>query len=84
MGGEANLPNLASGEKCVFALELAHMQINAPRRLSIEATRAFQEIYQEEFGESLSDDEAQHRGLEVLRFFDILNQSDGDRTKLSN
>jgi hypothetical protein len=49
----------------------------APRRLSIDATREFQELYQEEFGELLSDDEAQHRGLQLLRFFDILNQPDG-------
>jgi hypothetical protein len=50
----------------------------APRRLSLEATRSFQEIYQEEFGESLSDPEAQHKGVQLLNFFAILNRSDGD------
>ena len=52
------------------------MPNSAPRRLSIDATREYQELYQEEFGELLSDDEAQQRGLQLLRFFDILSQPD--------
>ena len=48
----------------------------APRRLSIDATREFQELYQEQFGELLSDHEAQHTGAQLLRFFAILNQPD--------
>ena len=57
------------------------MEITAPRRLSLEATRSFQKIYQDEFGESLSDDEAQHRGVQLLNFFAILTKPDGDHAK---
>ena len=57
------------------------MEITAQRRLSLEATRSFREIYQDEFGESLSDDEAQHKGVQLLSFFDILTKLDGDHAK---
>jgi hypothetical protein len=53
----------------------------AQRRLSIEATRSFQEIYQDEFGECLSDGEAQHRGVQLLNFFAILTRPDGSHAK---
>lgn len=77
-----NLPNTASGKKCLTTLNLASMPISSvPCRLSSEATRAFQEIYHEEFGEQLSDDEAQVRGAQLLKFFAILTQSDGNRAK---
>ena len=59
------------------------MPNSAQRRLSIEATREFREIYEDEFSESLTDDEAQHRGLQLLNFFVILNRPDGDHAKLS-
>lgn len=73
---------MASGGKCAIALELVSMPISlAPRRLSIEATHEYQEIYQQEFGELLSDHEAQNKGLELLNFFAILREPDDDCTK---
>lgn len=77
------MPDSASGEELLYALELVYMPNQAPRRLSLESTRSFQEIYLEEFGESLSDDEAQHKGVQLLNFFAILNRPDNDHTKLS-
>ena len=65
----------------MIALDWVYMPNQASRRLSLEATRSFQEICQEEFGDLLSDDEAQHRGLQMLNFFDILNRPDGDHAK---
>ena len=44
--------------------------------LSTEAVRSFQQIYEEEFDEPLSDDEADMLGKRVLRLFAILNESD--------
>lgn len=41
-------------------------------RLSSEALREFKEIYQAEFGERLSDTEAEQAGLRLLRLFDLL------------
>ena len=77
------MPNPASGEEWRFALQLASMPNPVQRRLSIEATREFQDIYQDEFGELLSDDEAQHRGLQLLNFLAILTRPNGDRAKQS-
>ena len=54
------------------------MPTSAERQLSFEATRQFQEIWQDEFGQFLSDDEAQQKGIELLRFFDLLARPDGD------
>jgi len=60
------------------------MPIPTPRRISLEATREFQEIYKEEFGELLSDEEAQQRAVEILGFFGILTKPVGDRLKSSH
>lgn len=76
-----NLPDSASGEKCLIALELVSMPSHVQQRLSFEATREFQEIFHDEFGEWLSDDEAQRKGVELLNLFAILTQSDGNRAK---
>ena len=44
-----------------------------PQQLSREAIEEFKAIYQEEFGELLSDDEVQEIAMRLLRFFGILN-----------
>jgi len=47
---------------------------NPPHKLSSEAIREFKEIYFEEFGETLTDDEAEAIAVRVIRFFGILAQ----------
>ena len=46
-----------------------------PQQLSRQAIEEFKAIYQEEFGQNLSDDEVQEIALRLLRFFGILRQS---------
>jgi hypothetical protein len=41
-------------------------------QLSQEALEAFKQIYQEEFGETLSDAEAQEMGERLLRLFQLM------------
>ena len=45
-----------------------------PPQLSRQAIDEFKIIYQEEFGQTLSDDEVQEIALRLLRFFGILQQ----------
>jgi len=45
-----------------------------PHQLSQQAIEEFRTIYQEEFGEQLSDDQVQEIALRLLRFFGILQQ----------
>jgi len=80
-GRGQNLPNLSCGTGWSFAIDLISMPSTTPRSLSLEATQSFQEIFQEEFGEVLSDDEAQHRGVQLLRFFDMVARPDSDNAK---
>jgi len=54
--------------------------MKTPQQLSREAIEEFKAIYQEEFGETLSDDEVQEIALRLLRFFGILNQPLPDET----
>ena len=49
--------------------------MKTPQQLSSEAIAEFKAIYQEEFGETLSDDEVQEIALRLLRFFGILYPS---------
>ncbi|MEI7729357.1 MAG: hypothetical protein WCO56_07280 [Verrucomicrobiota bacterium] len=49
--------------------------MTTPQQLSREAIEEFRKIYQEEFGERLSDDEVQEIAMRLLRFFGILNDS---------
>jgi hypothetical protein len=42
--------------------------------LSREALEEFKRIYQSEFGEALTDAEAQEMGLRLLRVFDLLSR----------
>ena len=44
------------------------------KQLSREAIEEFKKIYQEEFGEMLSDDEVREIAMRLLRFFDILSK----------
>jgi hypothetical protein len=69
------LPDLASLPPFVtrwIAGKVGDMQ--TPNQLSREAIDEFKAIYQEEFGETLSDDEVQEIAMRLLRFFEILNK----------
>jgi len=48
--------------------------MKTPNQLSREAIESFKAIYQEEFGETLTDDEVQEIAMRLLRFFGILNK----------
>ncbi len=48
--------------------------MNTPQQLSREAIEEFKVIYQEEFGQTLTDDEVQEIALRLLRFFGILSK----------
>jgi hypothetical protein len=48
--------------------------MTTPNQLSREAIAEFKAIYQEEFNETLSDDEVQEIAMRLLRFFGILNR----------
>ena len=49
--------------------------MNIPNQLSHEAIEEFKAIYQEEFGEVLSDDDVREIAKRLLRFFGILNKA---------
>ena len=48
--------------------------MKTPQQLSRQAIEEFKAIYQEEFGQSLTDDEVQEIALRLLRFFGILSK----------
>ncbi len=48
--------------------------MKTPQKLSQQAIDEFRLIYQEEFGQRLSDDEVQEIACRLLRFFGILRQ----------
>lgn len=48
--------------------------MKTPSQLSHEAINEFKAIYQEEFGETLSEDEVHEIATRLLRFFGILNK----------
>ena len=48
--------------------------MKTPQQLSRQAIDEFKAIYQEEFGQSLTDDQVQEIAIRLLRFFGILNQ----------
>jgi hypothetical protein len=50
---------------------------NPPRKLSPVALREFKEIYLEEFGETLTDDEAEAIAVRLIKFFRILEHGKG-------
>jgi hypothetical protein len=45
-----------------------------PHQLSPEAIAEFKRLYQSEFGEALTDDEAEAMTLRLLRIFDLLTR----------
>ena len=70
-----NLPDWAnltsfSHHRCVDTVS----GMKTPQQLSRQAIDEFKAIYQEEFGQSLTDDEVQTIALRLLRFFGILRQ----------
>ena len=50
-----------------------------PQQLSRQAIDEFKAIYRDEFGQELSDDEAQEIATRLLRFFGILVKPDDAR-----
>ena len=73
--GIPNLPYLASHTPFVRQRQAGKVDgMNTPQQLSREAIEEFKAIYQEEFGETLSDDEVQEIAMRLLRFFGILNK----------
>jgi hypothetical protein len=69
------LPDLASQPPFVRQRRAVKVDgMNTPQQLSREAIEEFKAIYQEEFGEILSDDEVQEIAMRLLRFFGILNK----------
>lgn len=48
--------------------------MKTPQQLSREAIEEFKAIYEEEFGNRLTDEEVQEIALRLLRFFGILNR----------
>ncbi|HZM02671.1 MAG TPA: hypothetical protein VFC44_06580 [Candidatus Saccharimonadales bacterium] len=53
--------------------------MKTPQQLSRQAIDEFKTIYQEEFGQELSDDEVQEIAMRLLRFFGILVKPSGTR-----
>ena len=55
--------------------------MKTPHQLSRQAIEEFKTVYQEEFGQTLTDDQVQEIALRLLRFFGILNQPIPDETR---
>jgi len=69
------LPNLAIQPPCVRQQRASKVDgMKRSQQLSREAIEEFKAIYQEEFGEVLSDDEVQEIATRLLRFFGILRK----------
>ena len=69
------MPDLASQPPFVRQRRAVKVDgMNTPQQLSREAIEEFRAIYQEEFGEILSDDEVQEIAMRLLRFFGIMNK----------
>ena len=54
--------------------------MKTPQQLSRQAIDEFKAIYQEEFGQSLSDEEVHEIAVRLLRFFGILNKPLPDKS----
>jgi hypothetical protein len=48
--------------------------MKTPQQISRVAIDEFKKIYEEEFGEQLSDDQVQEIAVRLLRFFGILSK----------
>ena len=53
-------------------------------KISREAIEEFKTIYQDEFGEELSDDEVQEIAMRLLRFFGVLKKDEGGSVDASD
>jgi hypothetical protein len=70
-----NMPEAASWASFVRQRRTVKVDtMKTQRELSREAIEEFKAIYQEEFGEVLSDDEVREIATRLLRFFGILNK----------
>ena len=73
--GNPNLPTLARLPSFVRQQRAGNVDgMKTPQQLSSKAIEEFKAIYQEEFGETLSDDEVREIATRLLRFFGILNR----------
>ena len=73
--GCLHLPDLASQTPFVRQPHAGKVDgMKTTQQLSREAIEEFKAIYQEEFGEILSDDEVQEIAMRLLRFFGILSK----------
>jgi hypothetical protein len=59
---------------CHEFLCLYYPDMNTPFQLSQKSIEEFKAIYQEEFKESLSDDEVREIATRLLRFFALLSK----------
>jgi hypothetical protein len=59
------------------------MHSPVPRRISLQATREFQKLFQEEFGVSLADDEAEQKAVELLTFFNLITKPDDNHSEMA-
>jgi hypothetical protein len=66
------LPKAAS-----FPARVDAITTNAPQTLSAKAIQELRVLYAAEFGEVLTDDEAEEIGIRLLRFFKILTEQTG-------
>ena len=69
MPNQANLPSFFYN-RCTGKVS----SMKTPQQLSRQAIEEFKAIYQEEFGQSLSDDEVREIAVRLLRFFGILSK----------
>jgi hypothetical protein len=71
--GGSHLPELASLPPFAQQRQAGKVDgMKTTQQLSRDAIDEFKAIYQEEFGEILSDDEVQEIAMRLLRFFGIL------------
>lgn len=78
--GRRPLPELAKGAPFSHYRCPGNVSgMKTPQQLSHQAIEEFKAAYQEEFGQTLTDDQVQEIALRLLRFFGILNQSLPDK-----
>jgi hypothetical protein len=75
MEKRVKLAKYGKSKPCILlATKHKNMAHIPPCKLSPEALREFKGLYLEEFGETLTDDEAEAIAVRVIRFFSILAQ----------
>jgi hypothetical protein len=73
------LPIKASYTACLIRGMPVRVAIMKASQLSRQAIEHFKNIYLDEFGENISDEQAQEMGLGLLNLLKILLQHDGAR-----